>query len=497
MPGRQASRPPWRAPVLFLAASLVVGLLGCAGPGRISVSGNVDDELVIVQAPQLEIPQPDRDAGFAPASGEPPGQEAANDPSAATSSPVNARTTLGSWNRVATVEVIEGDEVQAGQILVRLDSEALHANVSVARANAKVTASQVPVLNSAIDKTYDKEHDVNSAQKKINKAIRRLKSSRTTLAAQLSQAQRQLPQLEAQRAQVQSQRQQAREKLPQVNQQLDELKSVVAQLPAPRPTAPTRSAAPASPNRQQLLAQIARLRQARSQLQNGLKQLTEAEAQLSAAIARLHSGIPRLENAIRKIDDGLAKARTQRTKLRRAKTKIIDARSELRRTRKLAVVAVQAATVGIDVAENQKLLATITAPASGLVVDAAPNGQVVAAGATVAKIREGTSNSVTTWLSPIQVAQICLGSQASLHADWMGTTERLDAEVTLVGDRADYPPTSFATDEVHLTRAVPVRLTVTGPFGHSHPSLPPGAPVDIEILPAAYDQGCSTGPTSR
>ena len=193
----------------------------------------------------------------------------------------------------------------------------------------------------------------------------------------------------------------------------------------------------------------------------------------------------------------MAKARTQRTKLRKAKTKIIDARSELRRTRKLAVVAAQAATVGIDVAENQKLLATVTAPASGLVVHAAPNGQVVAAGATVAKIREGAPNSVTTWLSPVQVAQICLGSQASLHADWMRTTERLDAEVTLIGDRADYPPTSFATDEVHLTRAVPVRLTLTGPSGHSHPSLPPGAPVDIEILPAAHDQGCSTGPTSR
>jgi exonuclease VII small subunit len=296
---------------------------------------------------------------------------------------------------------------------------------------------------------------------------------------------------------VQSQRLQARGKLRQVNQQLDELKSVVAQLPALGPTAPTPSVAPASPNRQQLLAQIAKLRQARSQLQDGLIQLTGAEAKLSAAIARLRSGIPRLENAIRKIDDGLAKARTQRTELHKAKTKIVDARSELRRTRKLAVVAAQAAPVGIDVAENQKLLATVTAPVSGLVVDAASNGQVVAAGATVAKIREGAPNSVTTWLSPVQVAQICLGSQASLHADWMRTTERLDAEVTLVGDRADYPPTSFATEEVHLTRAVPVRLTVTGPFGHSHPSLPPGAPVDIEILPAAYDQGCSTGPTSR
>ena len=33
---------------------------------------------------------------------------------------------------------------------------------------------------------------------------------------------------------------------------------------------------------------------------------------------------------------------------------IIDARAELRRTRKLAVVAAHAATVGVDIAENQK-----------------------------------------------------------------------------------------------------------------------------------------------
>ena len=48
--------------------------------------------------------------------------------------------------------------VRAGQVLVRFDSEALRANLSVARADAKVAASQVPVLDSAIDKTYDKEH---------------------------------------------------------------------------------------------------------------------------------------------------------------------------------------------------------------------------------------------------------------------------------------------------------------------------------------------------
>ena len=72
----------------------------------------------------------------------------------------------------------------------------------------------------------------------------------------------------------------------------------------------------------------------------------------------------------------------------------------------------------------------------------------------VATIREGDATSLTTWLSAAQLAQVCLGSQASVHADWM-TGEPLDAMITLIGDQADYPPTAFATDEVHLTRAVP------------------------------------------
>ena len=64
--------------------------------------------------------------------------------------------------------------MQAGQVLVRFDSEALRANISVAQADAKVAASQVPVLDSAIDKTFDKERDINSALRKINKAMRQL-----------------------------------------------------------------------------------------------------------------------------------------------------------------------------------------------------------------------------------------------------------------------------------------------------------------------------------
>jgi multidrug resistance efflux pump len=491
MPGHQASQPLRRAAtVLPLVVSLVVGLFGCAEPNRILVSGNVDDDVVTVEAPQIEIPEPDLNAGFANSGLPPTGGQAI-----APSSPDAAAAPPGSWNRIATVEVREGDQVQAGQVLARFESEALRANINVAHADAMVAASQVPVIDSAVDKTYDKERDINSALKKINKAIRQLRSTRANLARQLSQARRQLPQLEAKRDQVQSQREQLHRKLRQVNQRRAELQTVLAQLPPQQPTTSAPSPSPGSPNREQLIAAIAKLQQARTQLQSGMKQLTRAEDQLTTGLARLRAGIPKLERAIGQIDTGLAKARTQRAKLRRAKTKIIDARAELRRTRKLAVVAADAAMVGIDVAENQKLLSTVTAPASGVVVDAVTAGEVVAAGATIATIRQGAATSLTTWLSPAQVAQICLGSPASVHADWI-TGQPLDAMITLIGDRADYPPTAFATDEVHLTRAIPVSLTLTRSSGQPQP-LPPRAPVDIEILPGANGHSCSTDTRSR
>ncbi|HEU4908431.1 MAG TPA: HlyD family efflux transporter periplasmic adaptor subunit, partial [Propionibacteriaceae bacterium] len=281
----------------------------------------------------------------------------------------------------------------------------------------------------------------------------------------------------------------------QTNQQLAALHAAVAQLPPQSAATPTPSAVPTAPNREQLLAQVAQLKRAKIQLRGGLKQLARARAQLTTTISRLRTGIPKLESAVGKIDDGLAKARSQRSKLRKAKSKIIDARGDLRRTRKLAVVAAQAATVGIDVAENQKLLATVIAPVSGVVVEAATVGEVVAAGATVAAIRGRGTNSITTWLSPAQLSEVCVGSRAAVRADWMSSAEWLDAEISLIGHRADYPPTSFATDEVHLTRAVPVRLTLTRSSAQPQ-SMPPGAPVDITFL-AGTDGSCSTTAAGR
>ena len=46
---------------------------------------------------------------------------------------------------------------------------------------------------------------------------------------------------------------------------------------------------------------------------------------------------------------------------------------------------------------------------------------------------------------------------------------------------AQYPPTYHTTDEVHLTRAVPVEVTVSA-------GLPPGVPVDVQLSPCRTNE---------
>ena len=83
--------------------------------------------------------------------------------------------------------------------------------------------------------------------------------------------------------------------------------------------------------------------------------------------------------------------------------------------------------------------------------------------------------SVTAWLAPDAAARLCPGATGTVRTDW-GATHSVT--VARVGVRADYPPTAQATDDVHLTRAVSVTVTLD-----SGETLPPGAPVDLTLIP--------------
>ena len=78
------------------------------------------------------------------------------------------------------------------------------------------------------------------------------------------------------------------------------------------------------------------------------------------------------------------------------------------------------------------------------------------------------------------------------HKAWHDASETIKKiQYVMVGDptgtisrilpEAQYPPTYHTTDEVHLTRAVPVEVTVSA-------GLPPGVPVDVQLTPCRTNE---------
>jgi multidrug resistance efflux pump len=192
--------------------------------------------------------------------------------------------------------------------------------------------------------------------------------------------------------------------------------------------------------------------------------------------AKLRAGIAQLRSAIARIDAGVAQAENGLGRLSTASAKISDARAQLRHVRTLAKIAASASAVAVDLARYQRSLAEVVSPVAGMVISVVSKGDVVASGATIAQIRRTGPSKVTAWLAPGDLRVVSVGTKASIAADWLARP--LPGEVTRVANRADYPPTASATKEVHLTRAVPIEITVD----RGRHGLPPGVPVDITII---------------
>ena len=175
---------------------------------------------------------------------------------------------------------------------------------------------------------------------------------------------------------------------------------------------------------------------------------------------------------------------TGRATLSSADAKLDDANTQLKDLRELSRVGVDAAEVAVELAEYQRELAVVHSPATGTVVSIASVGDVLSPGATVAVVRVPGAPRVTTWIAPERLQDISVGSRAEVAADWFpgapGSSKPVPGRVTLVGTRAEYPPTSFATSDIHMTRAIRVEITLSD--AADQPALPPGAPVDVRFL---------------
>lgn len=404
------------------ATAALIALTGCsAGSGDVVVVGTVEHTVETVAVPALAAAAVNLDAGFAAGS-----SSAGSDSSSDLGSSAVARAYgLGSVVRISEVLVAEGDTVAPGQVVASVDDGQLAALVSVAKADQKVAAAQVGVLGDAIDETFDKEKDIKDAKQDVSDAITKIKSNK----AKLLKARTALKKARADLA-----------------KKLDALQELLAHYP---PVVPPGADIPPKEAIPGLI----------KQLKAGIKKIDQNRKKIDTALPKLDKGLAKAKDGLRKLDDAAAK--------------LVDARGTLKDLKELAGIQADAMQVPVELARVRLSQTELTAPVSGVVVTVAAVGDQLAPGAPAATIREDRPSTVTAWLSPGQLERVCVGDQAMITGDWM-SGDGVPASLSRISTRADYPPTSVTTDEVHLTRAVEVELTATA-------QLPAGVPVEISI----------------
>jgi HlyD family secretion protein len=332
-------------------------------------------------------------------------------------------TGLGQAQRLVSVPVQEGDRVRAGDVVARLDDAALLAAIDAARAARRASLAQIGVLAARLDDVADARSTIADNRATVRDAIAKLSRTRTDLAEKLAAAKKQLATLRALQ------------------------RSLPSRPPGSRP--PTGSVPPGgAPN----------------------------PAQIAAAISKLESALAQLTAGIAKIDAGLAQARSGLAKLDDASATTADARSALRGVRGVAREATGATAVAIRLAEAQRDLTVLYSPVNGVVDASARSGESVISGAPVVSIRPDASSAVDVYLPPERLGDLAVGDSAIVEID-SHPGQRHPATVTMIGARAVYPPSWMSTTEVHMTRALPVRVTLDDP----EVVLPAGTPADVTL----------------
>jgi multidrug resistance efflux pump len=440
-----------RLAVAALAGAVFLSLAACqqADPTTISATGRVVADTLSVQAPALAVPRVSLDAGFATPPGEP-----------ASMSPVPTLLSLGAAQRVAAVEVRLGDQVTEGDVLLRFDDDALAAQERVAQADVAVAKAQVAVIDAAVDTTHDKEDDLRDKREDVTDGIDEGKKARADLVEKRDDARAAAAKLPKQLATVDKNLRDLKAKRSDAEKQLEDVKAALEALPA----------GTSAEQRAPLVEAEKKLTVGLKELTKGIAKLTTARGEITKAQAQLKKAIPQLTKGIATVDEKLADARDALTKIDKGITKIEDARADLKRTRTLAVIAADDATA-VGKADTARRQAVVRAPADGVVAGIARVGDVVAPGATVAEIAR-PALVVATWLAPEQANRVCLDAPATVSLDSLAAT--LEGRVSRILPLADYPPSHHATDQVHLTRAVPVEVTVDS-------ALPAGVPADLQL----------------
>lgn len=350
--------------------------------------------------------------------------------------PTDVGTKVG--GRIEFVAVREGDQVEPGDVIVRLDDAELQAQLRGATARIDTARQQVQQAQLQIDVV---ENQIQEAQLNVQQSAAQAQGQIYQAEAQVAAAEAQLSQTIAQRNQAQ-----AELKLAQTNR--DRFAQLV------RAGAVTRQ----------------QFDQAQTTLETAQATLSSREAAVEAARRQVNA----LQGALLQAQTtGLNPEirSTQLAALRRqqnvAQSQFAAAEAEVR-SAQAAQQQIQAQLANLEV----------LSPIKGVVITRSVEpGQVVATGKTLLTLLNPDQVYLRGFIPEGQIGEVRVGQSAQVFLD-SAPNRALAARVASVDTEASFTPENIYFREDRVKQVFGVRLNLLDPAGYAKP----GMPADARIL---------------
>lgn len=390
--------------------------------------------------------------------------------------------------KVRSLEVAEGDFVQAGEILFHIDDELMQAQADQARAalalaEASITAAQAQQASAqaqvdlvaqqarqgeTLQRTaawatpapeafeqpgwyYEKDEQLAAAQAEVQAAGENLDTKRANLAAELFEASNQdFVALEKRLAEARL--------AYQVADQTLQLVTTASQRETLEPAA-----------QEALDAARADLDTVQSEYERMLssqaaEDVLEARAEAAVAQARLDIALDTL--AALQTGDASLQVKAAQTSLVQAETAITQAQANLTQ-----------AQAAVRLVELQIEKCAVSAPRDGVVLALnVEEGELVAAGSVALTIGRLDELSLTVYVPEDEYGQVRLGQEVSVRVD-SHPDQAFKGQVVNIAEEAEFTPRNVQTVEGRKSTVYAVKINLPNP----DQALKPGMPADVDF----------------
>jgi len=404
--------------------------------------------------------------------------------------------------RVAAMPVAEGDTVQAGQVLVQIDTALLDAQIEAAQAQVETAQAalalaragsrpgQIAVAQAQLSQAQAARSAAAQAVSDLEALVANPQDINLQIAvkeAQLAAAQHKLASAAAQKDAAER----AMHDSSYYSGQLDADAAHLAQIGQGLAQVPQIPGAglPIGPV-QQLLGQT-------SQALDLAKQLADlsyipywqgwigVNAQ-SDSIEGLQASLANLYEQRKNPQELLAKLSQAKATLAQAEAQVAAAQAQLDGLRAGASAEqigslearVGQAQAGLEALQKQRAMREIVAPAGGVVLSVVTRpGEVAAAGATLLTLADTRTLSLTVYVPETETARVRLGQRVQVTVDsFPGRT--FEGEVSHIADQAEFTPRNISTKEERVNLVFAVEIRIANPDG----ALKPGMPADVAFV---------------